>query len=93
MSEALEISEVKAGTAEAEVDLAQIGEPGRGGDQTQRRRRDVSLESLKRSHGITTSERPKHIFYRNTEISFCDLELQIFLFLPYNYRNRLFLPI
>ena len=45
MSEALEISEVKAGTAEAEVDLAQIGEPGRGGDQTQRRRRDVSLES------------------------------------------------
>ena len=55
MSEALEISEVKAGTAEAEVDLAQIGEPGRGGDQTQRRRRDVSLESWNRSQGITTN--------------------------------------
>ena len=45
MSEALEVSEVEAWTTEAEVDLAQIGEPGRGGDQTQRRRRYVTLES------------------------------------------------
>ena len=45
MFEALEVSEVKAGKAETEVDLAQIGEPGRGGDQTQRRRRYVTLES------------------------------------------------
>ena len=43
--QALEVSEVEAGTAETEVDLAQVGEPGQGGDQAQRRRGDVSLES------------------------------------------------
>ena len=45
MSQALKVSEVEAGTAEAEVDLTQVGEPGRGGDQAQRRRTDVSLQS------------------------------------------------
>ena len=47
MSEALEVSEIEAGAAEAEVDLAQVGEPRRRGDQAQRRRADVSLQSCK----------------------------------------------